>query len=264
MKKLALLVAALFACAASAASAAAPTVVESYVNRDVTLPAGSDFCAFPIAAHVEGFRRVTTFTDNDGNVVKTTILLHAFPITYTNPLSGKRLSTPLAGPVIGEPQPDGTWLVRIPGNDGRFVTRVRASSSRTSASGSASRKGRCRRRRSRRSSRASDPGRERVPRRLLRPRVAVRQPPAVRTILPNLPPAAKASYASCARSSGYVACTGTETTPRSTSGATWRSRRRTTSLSSSGRARASMRRFAPAAASACESRPRPSRPHRRR
>ena len=121
MKKLALLVAALFACAASAASAAAPTVVESYVNRDVTLPAGSDFCAFPIAAHVEGFRRVTTFTDNDGNVVKTTILLHAFTITYTNPLSGKSLSTPLAGPVIGEPQPDGTWLVRIPGNDGRFV-----------------------------------------------------------------------------------------------------------------------------------------------
>ncbi len=98
MKKLALLVATLFACAASAASAAAPTVVESYVNRDVTIPAGPDFCAFPIAAHVEGFRRVTTFTDNDGNVVKTTILLHAFTITYTNPLSGKSLSTPLAGP----------------------------------------------------------------------------------------------------------------------------------------------------------------------
>jgi len=122
VKKLALLAAALLACAASStASAAAPTVVESYVNRDVTIPAGPDTCAFPIAAHVEGFRRVTTFTDNDGNVVKTTILLHAFKITYTNPLSGKSLSTPLAGPVIGEPQPDGRWLVRVPGNDGRFV-----------------------------------------------------------------------------------------------------------------------------------------------
>ena len=49
------------------------------------------------------------------------IHLRAFTITYTNPLSGKSLSTPLAGPAIGEPLADGTWLVTVPGNDGRFV-----------------------------------------------------------------------------------------------------------------------------------------------
>src|SRR3954454_11389896 len=103
------------------AQATAPNVVESSVNRTVTIAASPDTCAFPIVAHLEGGRRVTTFFDKDGNVVRRTILLQSFTITYTNPLSGNSLSTPLGGPVIGEPQADGTWLVNIPGNDGRFV-----------------------------------------------------------------------------------------------------------------------------------------------
>jgi hypothetical protein len=114
-------VVALLAVAVPAASANAPTVVESFTDRTVTIPAGADTCPFPIVAHLEGARRVTTFFDRDGNVVRRTILLQSFTITYTNPLSGESLSTSLAGPVIGEPQPDGTWLVTIPGNDGRFV-----------------------------------------------------------------------------------------------------------------------------------------------
>jgi hypothetical protein len=123
MKKL--LTAAAFACAlavlAAAAQASAPTVVESFTDRTVTIPALPETCPFPIVAHIEGARRVTTFVDQDGNVVRRTIMLHSFTITYTNPLSGKSLFTPLGGPVIGEPQADGTWLVTIPGNDGRFV-----------------------------------------------------------------------------------------------------------------------------------------------
>jgi hypothetical protein len=120
-----LLTAAASACALAAlaapAQATAPTVVESFTDRTVTIPALPETCAFPIVAHIEGGRRVTTFFDQDGNVVRRTIMLHSFTITYTNPLSGKSLFTPLGGPVIGEPQPDGSWLVTIPGNDGRFV-----------------------------------------------------------------------------------------------------------------------------------------------
>jgi len=121
-----LLTAAALACALAAvvvplAGAAAPTVTTTEVNRDVLLAAGPDTCAFDIVAHLEGTRVVTDYTDGNGNLVRRVILLRHFTITYTNPLSGKSLSTPLAGPVIGEPQPDGSWLVTVPGNDGRFV-----------------------------------------------------------------------------------------------------------------------------------------------
>lgn len=124
MKKL--LSAAVLACAVAAvavplAGANAPSVTTTDINRDVLIAAGPGTCAFDIVAHLEGTRVITDYTDRDGNLVRRVILLRQFTITYTNPLSGKSLSTPLAGPVIGEPQPDGSWLVTIPGNDGRFV-----------------------------------------------------------------------------------------------------------------------------------------------
>jgi hypothetical protein len=124
MKKL--LSAALVACALAAAAvplaaADAPTSTSTKVNRDVVLAASPGTCPFDIVAHLEGTRVVTDFTDRDGNLVRRVILLRQFTITYTNPLSGKSLSTPLAGPAIGEPLGDGTWLVTVPGNDGRFV-----------------------------------------------------------------------------------------------------------------------------------------------
>ena len=124
MKKL--LTAAVIACALAVlvtplAGATAPTVTQTEVNRDVLLEASPATCDFDIVAHIEGTRVVTDYTDRDGNLVRRVILLRQFTITYTNPLSGKSLSTPLGGPVIGEPQPDGSWLVTVPGNDGRFV-----------------------------------------------------------------------------------------------------------------------------------------------
>lgn len=103
------------------AGANPPTATQTQVNADVPIPAGPDTCPFDIVAHVEGTRVVTDFTDQDGALVRRVIHLRSFTITYTNPLSGKSLSTPLAGPAIGEPQADGTWLVTVPGNDGRFV-----------------------------------------------------------------------------------------------------------------------------------------------
>jgi hypothetical protein len=125
MKKL--LTAATLVCAAAivlagAATANPPTLVEQVeLDRDVTIPALPETCPFPIVAHIEGTRVVKDFTDNEGNLVRRVIHLRSFKITYTNPLSGKSLSTPLGGPAIGEPLPDGRWLVTIPGNDGRFV-----------------------------------------------------------------------------------------------------------------------------------------------
>jgi hypothetical protein len=121
-----LLPAALLACAVAVlvvplAGANPPTATETQVNADVPIAAGPDTCPFDIVAHVEGTRVVTDFTDQGGALVRRVIHLRSFKITYTNPLSGKSLSTPLAGPAIGEPQADGTWLVTVPGNDGRFV-----------------------------------------------------------------------------------------------------------------------------------------------
>ncbi len=124
MKKL--LPAAALACFVAAlavplAGANPPTATETQVDRDVLIAASPDTCPFDIVAHLEGTRVVTDFTDKNGTLVRRVIHLRAFTITYTNPLSGRSLSTPLAGPAIGEPQADGTWLVTVPGNDGRFV-----------------------------------------------------------------------------------------------------------------------------------------------
>ena len=125
MKKL--LTAALSVCAAAVvlagvATANPPTLVEQVeLDLDVVIPALPETCAFPIVAHIEGTRVIKDFTDQDGNLVRRVIHLRSFTITYTNPLSGNSLRTPLGGPAIGEPQPDGRWLVTIPGNDGRFV-----------------------------------------------------------------------------------------------------------------------------------------------
>jgi len=116
------LVALLVVAAATAASAnaASPTTTVTQVDRTFHFAAG-EACSFPVTIHNEGTRRVTTFSDADGNVTRTQILLPSFTQTATNDLTGATLSTPLAGPVIIESNGDGTVTTRIPGNDGRIV-----------------------------------------------------------------------------------------------------------------------------------------------
>jgi hypothetical protein len=99
-----------------AASAAAPTVVETQVDRTRVIGASPDFCAFDFVVHTEGVRRDTTFSD--GRVVT---ILHDFTVTYTNPVSGRSVRTVLAGPFEVEPNADGTITVTIDGNDGLFT-----------------------------------------------------------------------------------------------------------------------------------------------
>jgi len=121
-KKLLALVAVTAVAAAVAATAGAvtPTVAEANVDNTFVFGAGA-VCSFPVTIHNVGRRRTTTYFDQQGNVTKTTIHLNSFTQSVTNTSTGKTLSTPLAGPVIIEPNGDGTVTTKIAGNDGRIV-----------------------------------------------------------------------------------------------------------------------------------------------
>jgi hypothetical protein len=101
---------------AVAATAAKPVVTETQVNRTRVLAASPETCPFDFVIHTEGVRRDTVYSD--GRVVT---ILHDFHVTYTNPVSGRSVSTPLGGPVIVKPNADGTVTVTVNGNDGRFT-----------------------------------------------------------------------------------------------------------------------------------------------
>ena len=105
---------------AATAGAVPPTVTETNIDSTFVFPAGSA-CSFPLTIHNEGRRRTTTYFDQQGNVIRTTIHLNSFTQSYTNAATGQTLSTPLAGPVIIEPNGDGTVTTKIAGNDGRIV-----------------------------------------------------------------------------------------------------------------------------------------------
>jgi len=106
--------------AVAPATAAAPTVTEAPVNSTFVFGAGQA-CSFPLTIHNQGIRKTTTYVDASGNVTRTTIHLVHFTQTYTNADTGEMLSTPLAGPVIIEPNGDGTVTTKVAGNDGRIV-----------------------------------------------------------------------------------------------------------------------------------------------
>ena len=114
------LVAIAAAATAATAGAVTPTVTETNIDSTFVFPAGTA-CSFPLTIHNEGRRRITTYLDQQGNVTRTTIHLNSFTQSYTNDATGETLSTPLAGPVIIEPNGDGTVTTKIAGNDGRIV-----------------------------------------------------------------------------------------------------------------------------------------------
>jgi hypothetical protein len=98
------------------ASAARPTVTITPWDRTRTLAAGPAACPFPIVIHSSGTFRETVFSS--GRDVTT---VSDFHITYSNPASGRSLTSVLAGPVIVEPNGDGTVTVTVNGNDGLFT-----------------------------------------------------------------------------------------------------------------------------------------------
>src|SRR4051794_25876908 len=115
LPRIAVAAAVLAAVVVPTALAAPPTVTETQIDRTRTLAASPDTCPFDIVVHSTGTRRVTTYSD--GRVVT---LLPSFKVSYSNPLSGKSLTSVLAGPQKVEPNPDGTVTVTVNGNDGLF------------------------------------------------------------------------------------------------------------------------------------------------
>ena len=123
MRKLHVLLFAATALMVSAQAAGAPpTVVTEEVDRTRTIPAG-DLCSFDVVLHSEGTRWTTAYTNADGSFDRFTIHLSHWKTSFTNPATGATIRTVLGGPVIVEAQPDGTALVRIPGNDGLLVAK---------------------------------------------------------------------------------------------------------------------------------------------
>ena len=101
---------------ASTAAADAPTVTITPFERTRVIAASAETCPFDIVVHSEGTFRETVFSD--GRDVTT---VENFHITWSNPVSGKTLTSPLAGPFMVEPNDDGTVTVTIDGNNGRFT-----------------------------------------------------------------------------------------------------------------------------------------------
>jgi hypothetical protein len=98
-----------------AAAAAGPTVTITPFDRTRTIAAGPDACPFPIVVHSTGTFREALYSDGTD---KTTV--REFHITWTNPASGKSITSVLGGPEIVEPNGDGTVTVTINGNDAHF------------------------------------------------------------------------------------------------------------------------------------------------
>ena len=102
--------------AASTAAADVPTVTITPFERTRVIAASPETCPFDIVVHSSGtFREAVYSSGRDVTTVEN------FHITWSNPASGKTVTSPLAGPFIAEPNGDGTVTVTINGNNGRFT-----------------------------------------------------------------------------------------------------------------------------------------------
>ena len=99
---------------AAAASAPAVTITPWFSTH--TIAASPDSCPFPVVVHSQGTIRETVYSNG-----RDVTLLSDFHVTLTNPANGNSVSSPLGGPMIIEPNGDGTVTVTINGNDERFT-----------------------------------------------------------------------------------------------------------------------------------------------
>jgi hypothetical protein len=107
---------ALLLVAVPVATAAAPTVTITQWSHTGTIAASPDTCPFPVVVHSQGLYRESVYSE--GRDVTT---LSDFHITLTNPANGKSLSSAFAGPLIVQPNGDGTVTVTVNGNDELFA-----------------------------------------------------------------------------------------------------------------------------------------------
>jgi hypothetical protein len=99
---------------ATPALAAGPTRVQLDSTR--VIAASPQTCPVDITSHFSGTFLFFSYPDGGSKVTVASVF-----VTYSNPVSGRSLTTPLAGPVkVSAPNPDGTVTVTINGNDGAF------------------------------------------------------------------------------------------------------------------------------------------------
>ena len=78
-------------------------------------------CDFPVIVHVEGDLRHTDFFDKAGNVVRELEVFPRFRVTFTNPETGKSISTVAPSVVHVTINPDGSAVVTITGLSGHLI-----------------------------------------------------------------------------------------------------------------------------------------------
>jgi hypothetical protein len=98
------------------AAASAPSIDRSPVTVSHTIAASPATCPFDIVSSYSGTVRTVVFGDGSSQTT-----LSDFHLTYSNPTTGRSLSTPLAGPFFVTDNGDGTVTVTIDGNNGHFV-----------------------------------------------------------------------------------------------------------------------------------------------
>jgi hypothetical protein len=110
---------------AVAGAVAVPTTADAAAPSrqvfDVSIERLTGRCGFPVSAQWQGKVAVISFTNSDGDVVKTIEpVAGKLEVTVTNLATGKALALHASGPGIGEEDPDfgfisfttlGTWLV---------------------------------------------------------------------------------------------------------------------------------------------------------
>jgi hypothetical protein len=80
-----------------------------------------DECAFPVIVHVEGDVRATLFFDQAGNEIRDLVVFSNFRVTFTNPATGKSITTPSPAANHVTINPDGSAVVAITGLQGHLV-----------------------------------------------------------------------------------------------------------------------------------------------
>jgi hypothetical protein len=80
-----------------------------------------DECAFPVIVHVEGDVRHTVFLDQAGNEIRELTVFPNFRVTFTNPETGKSITTPSPAVEHVTINPDGSAVVAITGLQGHLV-----------------------------------------------------------------------------------------------------------------------------------------------
>lgn len=106
---------------ASPAIADAPLIEKIPWERTRTIAASAGTCPFDIVVHSSGTFTSKTYFDEDGNPTHNVLTVSDFHIEWSNPLSGRSLTSPLAGPFVTTFGPDGSAMITVAGNDGRFV-----------------------------------------------------------------------------------------------------------------------------------------------